>query len=103
MSSEDFANRFQITSPCQEDWDSMIGSNQIRFCTHCQSSVHDFSTMTRKQIKKLIASSNGRLCVRYSSVNPRPRITPPVIVKIGRRTAKIAAGAFSVCTMRTLT
>jgi hypothetical protein len=55
MSSEDFANRFQITSPCQEDWDSMIGSNQIRFCTHCQSSVHDFSTMTRKQIKKLIA------------------------------------------------
>jgi hypothetical protein len=95
MSSEDFANRFQITSPCQEDWDSMIGSNQIRFCTHCQSSVHDFSTMTRKQIKKLIASSNGRLCVRYSSVNPRPRITPPVIVKIGRRTAKIAAGAFS--------
>jgi len=95
MASDDFVSRFQITSPCTQDWDSMVGNDQIRFCTHCERSVHDFSTMNRKQIKRLVAKSKGRLCVRYSAVNPRPTHTPPVLYKIGKRTAKIAAGAFS--------
>jgi hypothetical protein len=95
MASDDFVSRFQITSPCTQDWDSMVGNDQIRFCTHCQRSVHDFSTMNRKQIKRLVAKSKGQLCVRYSTVNPRPIITPPVLYKIGKRTSKIAAGAFT--------
>jgi hypothetical protein len=96
MSRDDFASRFQITSPCTEDWDSMVGNDQIRFCTHCQRSVHDFSTMSRKQIKRIVAASGGRFCVRYSAVNPRPIVTPArVLYRIGKRTSKIAAGAFS--------
>jgi len=96
MSDKDFASRFEITSPCTQDWDSMVGNHQIRFCNHCQSSVHDFSQMSRKQIRRLVAKSKGRLCVRYSSVTPRPPITPTkALYKIGRRTSMIVAGAFS--------
>jgi ankyrin repeat protein len=74
----------------------MVGNHQIRFCTHCQSSVHDFSQMSRKQIRRLVAKSKGRLCVKYSSVTPRPAITPTkALYKIGRRTSMIVAGAFS--------
>lgn len=96
MPIDNFAGQFEITSPCTEDWDSMCGNDQIRFCIHCQRSVHDFSQLNRKQIRKLIAGSNGRLCVRYSQVNPRPVVSAiPVLYKIGRRTSKLVAGAFS--------
>jgi Carboxypeptidase regulatory-like domain/Ankyrin repeats (3 copies) len=91
-----YANRFEITSPCTEDWDSMVGNDQIRFCTHCQRSVHDFSRMSRKEIRRLVAKSNGRFCVRYSKVNPPPALAPArALYKIGRRTSMIAASAFS--------
>jgi hypothetical protein len=96
MSDYDFAKHFQIMSACTEDWDSMIGNDQIRFCSHCRLSVHDLTQMNRKRIKRLIARSNGRLCVRYSKLIPPS--TPPALktlYKIGRRTSVIAASAFS--------
>ena len=96
MADNDFAKRFEITSPCTEDWDAMLGNDRIRFCSHCQRSVHDLSQLNRKQIRRLILKSNGRLCVRYSAVNPKPPATPArVLYKIGRRTSMIAASAFS--------
>ena len=96
MSDHDFAKHFQILSACTEDWDSMIGNNQIRFCSHCRLSVHDLSHMNRKRIKRLIAKSNGRLCVRYSQLIPAASLPPlKTLYKIGRRTSTIAAGAFS--------
>ncbi|HEY6243502.1 MAG TPA: ankyrin repeat domain-containing protein [Pyrinomonadaceae bacterium] len=94
MSDNDFTRQFEITSPCTENWDVMIGNDRVRFCSHCQLSVHDLSQLNRKQIRRLILKSKGRLCVRYSTVNPRP--TPVrVLHKIGRRTSIIAASAFS--------
>ena len=96
MSDNDFVKQFEITSPCTEDWDAMIGNDQIRFCSHCQRSVHDLSQLNRKQIRHLISKSKGHLCVRHSAVNPRPAATPArVLYKIGRRTSMIAASAFS--------
>jgi len=96
MSDNDFARQFEITSPCTENWDAMFGNDRIRFCSHCQRSVHDLSQLNRKQIRRLILKSKGRLCVRYSAVNPSPPVTPlKVLHKIGRRTSMIAASAFS--------
>src|ERR1043166_8768183 len=96
MSDNDFAKRFEITSPCTEDWNAMIGNDRIRFCSHCQRSVNDLSQLNRKQIRRLILKSKGRLCVRYSVVNPRPPVTPVMVLhKIGRRASMIAASAFS--------
>src|SRR6476620_10207527 len=95
MSDNDFAKRFEITSPCTEDWDAMIGNDRIRFCSHCQRSVHDLSQLNQKQIRRLILKSKGRLCVRYSITNPRPITPNRVLHKIGRRTSMIAASAFS--------
>src|SRR6185295_3420216 len=96
MSDNDFTRQFEITSPCTENWDAMVGNDRIRFCSHCQLSVHDLSQLNTKQIRRLILKSRGRLCVRYSSVNPQPAVTPiRVLHKIGRRTSMIAASAFS--------
>ena len=96
MSDNDFAKRFEITSPCTEDWDTMTGNDSIRFCSHCQRSVHDLSQLNRKQIRRLILKSKGRLCIRYSAVNPRPIVSSGrVLYKIRRRTSILAASAFS--------
>jgi len=96
MSDNDFTRQFEITSPCTENWDAMIGNDRVRFCSHCELSVHDLSQLNRKQMRRLILKSKGRLCVRYSPLNPRPTVTPvSVLHKIGRRTSMIAASAFS--------
>ena len=94
MSDKDFARPLRIASPCEMDWDSMLGNDRVRFCEHCQLSVHNIDLASPKQIRRLIARSRGRLCVNYR----QPEITrqvAPVLYKIGRRTSMIAASAFS--------
>jgi ankyrin repeat protein len=93
-SAWDSVSELRIPSPCNVDWDSMIGNDRVRFCAHCQLSVHNVDFATPKQIRRLIARSKGRLCVNY--LQPPPQKTPaPVLYKISRRTSIIAASAFS--------
>ncbi len=95
MSDKDLSKLLSFDSPCSEDWDSMTGTDLIRFCEHCQLSVRDVSEMNSKQFRRLVARSGGRLCVRY--VQPSPYTSPPapVLHKIGRRAGILAASAFT--------
>ncbi len=98
MSATDLLDRIQIKRPCNSDWDSMIGNDEVRFCEHCALTVHDLSQMTRKRARRLVAKSNGRLCVRYTRRPDRSLVTkavPQKLFRIGRRASRIAAGAFS--------
>lgn len=92
MSRRDFIQQLRIASPCSVDWDSMIGNDRVRFCEHCQLSVHHVDSLTRKKLRRLIAHSNGRVCVNYTR---SPQTTLPILHKIGRRTSVLAASAFS--------
>lgn len=56
--------RLSIPDPCQEDWGQMDTSSGHRFCGKCQSSVIDFSGLTRKQAVRAIKSAEGRVCGR---------------------------------------
>ena len=94
MSARDSASQIRIASPCDVDWDSMVGNDRIRFCEHCQLTVHNVDFITKKQLRRLIARSGDRLCVNYQ--RPAPQVSPtPILYKIGRRTSVIAASAFS--------
>jgi len=55
----------RVASPCQADWDQMIGSDRVRFCGQCSLNVYNLSAMTRDQAEHLIAANEGRLCVRF--------------------------------------
>ncbi len=98
MSSKDLLDQVQVKTPCEADWTSMRGNDRVRFCEHCNLSVHDLSQMTRKRARRLVAKSKGRLCIRYLR---RPdgsmvtRAVPQKLFQIGRRASRIAAGAFS--------
>src|SRR5215467_10243604 len=94
MSAKDPSRQLRIASPCNVEWDAMIGNDRVRFCDHCQLSVHNVDLASPKQIRRLIARSEGRLCVSYTQ--SVPRIPPsPILHKIRRRTSALAAGAFS--------
>src|SRR6267142_2845029 len=98
MSAKDVFAQIRITSPCETDWDSMIGNDRIRFCRHCQLSVHNLLLMTSKEARRLVARSQGRLCIRYSPLDRsvHAALPTPILHGIGRRTSILAAGAFSV-------
>jgi hypothetical protein len=43
----------------------MTGDDRSRFCSHCNLNVYNISAMSRSEAESLIASAEGRLCVRY--------------------------------------
>src|SRR4030095_10195668 len=98
MAPKNFLKNLTVASPCVADWNSMIGNDQVRFCEHCSFEVHNLSLMTRSQAERLVARSNGRLCVQYIQDPNGGPLTMPVGQKlhhISRRVSQIAAGAFT--------
>jgi ankyrin repeat protein len=75
----------------------MSGNDQVRFCQHCNLHVTDLSTMTRPNAMRLVARSQGRLCVRYVQLPGGGVLTrtPARLYRIGRRVSRLAASAFS--------
>src|SRR5688500_13618926 len=98
MSAKDPLQRLTVTSPCTQDWDSMIGNDRVRFCEHCSLQVHNISEMTRARTLRLAAKSKGRICVRYYH-DPNGLIATktvsPRLCQLGRRVSRVAAGALS--------
>jgi len=98
MAPRHFLNNLIIPTPCSADWNSMVGNDQVRFCEHCSLHVHNVSALTRNQAERLVAQSNGKLCVRYiRDPAGRPALLPAAqkLHRIGRRVSQLAAGAFS--------
>ncbi len=98
MAPKLFLKNLSIPSPCEVDWNSMKGNDQVRFCEHCELSVHNLSQMTRHQAERLVSRSNGRLCVQFvSDENGKPLLSEAgmKLHRISRRVSRIAAGAFT--------
>ncbi len=90
--------RLQIASPCTADWTDMRGNDRVRFCQHCELSVHNLSAMTTAEAVKLVAAARGRICVRYYQQPDGSIQTALPLVQInarGRRASRLATGAFS--------
>jgi ankyrin repeat protein len=99
-------DRITIPTPCDADWDSMAGNDQVRFCEHCNLHVNNLSSMTRVDAMRLVARSRGRLCVRYIQ-RPDGGVlatgVPEKLYRISRRVSRIAAGAFTATLSLTTT
>ena len=65
MSKFNLLDAVEVKTPCEQAWKTMRGNSEIRFCDHCAKDVHNLSEMTRKKARKLVAQSNGGICVRY--------------------------------------
>jgi hypothetical protein len=86
----------RVNSPCEADWDSMAGNDEVRFCTHCEKIVHNVSAMTRKDAMRFVRANAGGVCVRFYS-DPASRTlhaNEGRLHRITRRASLAAAGAF---------
>ncbi|HXT63901.1 MAG TPA: ankyrin repeat domain-containing protein [Pyrinomonadaceae bacterium] len=91
-------DRMIIPAPCDADWDSMIGNDRVRFCEHCNLHVTNVSALTRQEAVRLVAKSEGRLCLRFVKRSDGSVITrqlPQKVHQISRRVSRLAAGAFT--------
>jgi hypothetical protein len=94
--NEKSLDRLYISSPCNADWETMPGSEQVRFCGQCGLNVYNISTLTRKQAEKLIAETEGLLCAKLYRRADGTIITrdcPIGIRAIKRRVSRIANAA----------
>lgn len=98
MPARDLTEQLKIKNPCSANWDQMIGNEWVRFCEHCQLTVNDLTPLTPKRVRRLIANSKGRLCVRYRisrEGTPTLKGVPQQLHQIRKRVSKLAAGAFT--------
>jgi len=96
MSKKSFLEKFEVKTPCSENWNEMRGSDEVRFCSHCSKSVNNLSAMTRKRALKIVKESNDNICVRYlkNPVNDAP-VFFGELYQISRRAPRLAAGVMT--------
>jgi hypothetical protein len=94
----------RVASPCQTDWDAMLGDERERFCRECNKSVYNLSALTRKQAATLISDKQGKLCAKFSLRPDGTLLTlEPAASRAPRgRASRVAAAGFtalfSLCT-----
>lgn len=60
-----FLDEIHVAKPCPADWNAMKGDDRVRFCGQCSLNVYNLSAMSRPEAEALVASREGRLCVRF--------------------------------------
>ncbi len=91
-------DRLYVATPCSADWDAMPGSEQVRFCHHCQLNVYNLSAMTGRQAEELVAKTEGRLCTKLYRRADGTIITdncPVGLRAVKRRVSRAASATLS--------
>ena len=55
----------RVASPCSQKWEEMVGDDRLRFCSHCQLNVYNFSVMTKAEVESFLMKAEGRICGRF--------------------------------------
>lgn len=93
------ANEIEIPQPCHEDWDAMSLLQRGRHCDACRQTVHDLSSMTEREAKKLLSSGED-VCISFheddnGSIKFRPAPVVP-LTALTRRLPQVAAAGLSL-------
>lgn len=59
----------EVESPCSKDWNRMRGSDEKRFCDHCNRDVYDLGAMSEADVQNLLCRQAGKLCVRFTRLS----------------------------------
>ena len=47
---------------CPKEWEDMEGTEQVRFCTGCQTKVYNLQGLSEEEAIQFIEAENGELC-----------------------------------------
>jgi Carboxypeptidase regulatory-like domain len=88
----------RVAAPCLANWENMSGDDRVRHCAECKLNVYNLSEMSRVEAERLIATREGRLCVRFYRRADGTIITrncPRGLEALIRRVSRIAGAALS--------
>src|ERR1043166_8441234 len=57
--------RIRIAKPCPMAWSDMEGDDKMRHCCKCDQRVYNLTAMTSAEAEHLLATRDGRMCLRY--------------------------------------
>jgi hypothetical protein len=57
-------NKLRVAKPCSVGWETMTGDERARHCQSCKLYVYNIAGMTNAEVQHLVASREGRLCIR---------------------------------------
>src|ERR1041384_5264719 len=98
MKRNTLLDRARVASPCPAKWEGMTGDERARFCSSCNLHVYNIAELTRADAEKLVANTEGRLCVRLfrrSDGTVLTRDCPVGLRALRRRAAKVTATVFA--------
>lgn len=59
-------DQVRVASPCNANWEEMLGDERVRFCMSCAKNVYNLSAMPREDAERLLQERMGKdLCVRF--------------------------------------
>ncbi len=58
MDADNLITEYAIPDPCPMNWDQMGGDERVRFCAVCGKHMHDLTTMTPEESRRLAVSRN---------------------------------------------
>ncbi|MBI1766010.1 MAG: carboxypeptidase regulatory-like domain-containing protein [Acidobacteria bacterium] len=88
----------RVASPCPKKWEEMAGDERVRFCSHCQLNVYNFSAMTKAEAESFLLKAEGRVCGRFYRRADGTMLTqdcPVGLRAVRQRVSRLAATAFS--------
>lgn len=91
-------DNIRVASPCPTSWEKMTGDDRVRYCRECKLNVYNLSEMTCTEAERLIASREGRLCVRFyrrADGTIMTRDCPWGLQVLIRRVSRLAGAALS--------
>ena len=91
-------NSMKVASPCGVPWASMTGDERARHCGECSMTVYNIAELTAAETERLIANSDGRLCIRLyrrADGTVMTKDCPTGLRAVRRRLARVASAAFA--------
>ena len=87
-------DRVRLASPCNVPWESMKGDNRTRHCDQCNLNVYNLVDMPRIEAEQLVATREGRLCIRMHVRTDGTFLAQncPVGMRLARRAAAKVVG-----------
>jgi hypothetical protein len=86
-----------VPDPCSARWQSMAGTDRVRFCPDCRKEVYNLSAMTAAEADSFLQSDPDGPCVRF-----RHRADGTVVTadrrggRLARAWARVAAAVSAV-------
>jgi hypothetical protein len=57
--------QIKIATPCEANWDEMMGDERSRHCLSCKKNVYDISELKAEDAVALINDKEGDICIQY--------------------------------------